>query len=181
VQAEPVIGGVGLALVGQAGNIFVRYIKEVAQHRDRIALLSFPEQCCNWNIKELAEQVKQGAFDRSDCMYGDSQVKSLVATARAIPVSESFAHAVQDMVPVAKRLAFNQFTGIFQCFADFFPAWHFADTDMSETVRQDKKIAREKRTMSPAQVQQHTVAAGYRNDLYSLNAGRRRRRPSCFV
>ena len=174
-QALPVVA-TWLAAVGQVGLLAVAHIKQIAQHGHRVALLAVAQQRCHRHAQKLAEQVKQGAFNRRDGMDGHAQIKSLVAATAAVPPGKCGAQAVENVVPVAQHLAFNQGAGVFQGVADFFATRHFTDAGAARTVGQDQQVAREKRAVRTAQVEQHAVMAGDWDDLHTGDVGRGGRR-----
>ncbi len=154
----------------------VRYIEEVTQHRHRLALLAVAQQGGHRYAEKLPEQIEQGAFNCRDRVDGDAQVEGLVATAGAVAVGKAGAHAVQDMVPVARRLADDEFAGVFQRLADFFAARHLADADVAQAVRQHEDVAGKEGGVGTAEVEQHAVMAGDRDDTQVGDARRRGRR-----
>ena len=170
-QAQPVVTGVGLAVVGQVGALAVGHIKQVAQHRDLAALLALAQQGRHGHVQVLSQQVQQRAFHGGDGMDGHAQVKGLQATATTVLVGKSHAQGVQNLVPVTHRLAQYQGLGVLQGQADFFAAGHFAHAGVAVAVGQDDQVAREKRAVSAAQVQQHPVMAGHRDDLHAGDGG----------
>ena len=105
-------------------------------------------------------------------MDGHAQVKSLVAATAAVAFGKGGAQAVENVVYVAQRLAFDEWAGVFQGVADFFTTRHFTHAGAARTVGQDKQVAGEKRAVRTAQVEQHAVMAGDRNDLHTGDAGR---------
>jgi hypothetical protein len=60
-------------------------------------------------------------------MDGHAQIKSLVAATAAVTTGKGGAQAVQNVVPVAQHLAFDERAGVFQGVADFFATRHFTD------------------------------------------------------
>ena len=100
-------------------------------------------------------------------MDGDPQVKSLVAASTAVAVREAGAKAVEYLLPVAQRLALDQLSGVNQSAADFLAARDFSHTGAARAVGQYQEVAGEKGAVSAAQVEQHTVVSGHRNDLQS--------------
>jgi hypothetical protein len=105
-------------------------------------------------------------------MDRDAKVKGLVAAAAAVAVGKPCAQGVQDLVPGADRLAFDQLTRVFQGVADFLAAGDFAHAGAAGAVGQYQQVAGEERGVGAAQVEQHAVLAGNRNHLHAGDAGR---------
>ena len=77
------------------------------------ALLAFTQQGGHGHVQVLAQQVKHGAFNGGNGMYGNAQVKCLQAAAAVIAGREGLAHVVQHLVPSAQCLPKHQGHGIF--------------------------------------------------------------------
>ena len=120
----------------------------------------------------LAQQVQQGAFDGGHGMDGHAKVKGLLAASAAVAVGKALAHGAQHRVVATNRLAFDERTRVFQGLADLLAAGHLAHAGASAGVGQHHQVAGEKRTVRAAQVEQHAVMPGHRNDLHALNQGR---------
>ncbi|KPY63971.1 hypothetical protein ALO94_201211 [Pseudomonas syringae pv. spinaceae] len=80
-EAEPVVVSLGFAAIGQVGLALIADIKQVAEHLDLIALLTFTEQGGNRHVQVLTEQIKQRGLQCGDCVNGDAQVEGLQASA----------------------------------------------------------------------------------------------------
>ena len=123
-------------------------------------------------MEKLSQQIEQGAFHSGDGMDGTAQIECLQATALAVAGSKGLAHAVEQGVPLSQRAADQQGARVFQGLADFFAARHFTDAGVATAVGQQNEIAGEKGCMGAAQVEQHAVAPGHRDDAHGADGGR---------
>ncbi len=57
--------------------------------------------------------------------------------------------------------------GVFQGLANALAARHFTDAGVAGVVLEDHDVAGEKRAVGAAQVEQHAVVAGHRNNLHA--------------
>ena len=79
----------------------VAQVKQIAQHRHAVALLPLAQQRCHWHTHQLPEQVQQRALECGECVYGDPQVKGLVAAPAAVAVRKAASDIAQYRVVVA--------------------------------------------------------------------------------
>ncbi len=107
-DTEPVVVGLGFAAVGQVGLALVADVKQVAEHLDLIALLTFTEQGGNRHVQVLAEQIKQRSLQCGYCVNGDTQVEGLQTSAARIAIGEGFARLVEDLLVRADAAADHQ-------------------------------------------------------------------------
>ena len=170
-QAQPVVAGIGFTPVRQVCALTIGDIKKIAQHCHLVALLPLTQQGCNGHVQVLPQQVQQRALNGGNGMYGHPQVKSLKTTTAAVTVCKSHAQSVQYIVPTTQSLSQHQRRGVFECEANFFAAGHLAHACVTVAVCQDDQIASKKWPMGTAQVEQHAVVAGHRNDLHAGDGG----------
>ena len=79
----------------------VAQVKQIAQHWHAVALLPLAQQRCHWHAHQLPEQVQQRALECGECVYGDPQVKGLVAAPAAVAVRKAASNIAQYRVVVA--------------------------------------------------------------------------------
>jgi hypothetical protein len=175
-KAQPVVVAVGGAGVRQVGPGLVADVEQVAEHLDRVALLAFAEQRRDRNAEVLAEQVEQRRFDGGDGVDRRAQVERLLAAAAAVAIGKARVHLLQQPLPGADRLADDDLARVFERLPDLLAARHLADAGAAGAVGGDQQVAREERAVRAAQVEQHAVAAGDRDDAQSRQRGGRRSR-----
>ena len=168
-QTEPVVTCFGVIQIGQVRPAPIPYIEQIPQHFYLPALLPLAQQCGYGNIQKLAQQIEQCGFESGDGMDGGAKVKSLVPAPARIAVCKLFAHRVEGVVPRTHGLAHDKRPGIFQRLPDALPARHFAHACLAGVVLQDHDIAREVRAMRAAQIEQHAVMPGHRDNLHGGN------------
>src|SRR5439155_22067750 len=100
-----------------------------------------------------------------------AQVKGLQSAPAGITLGERALHALEDAQVIADRLVHHKLAGVFERLADLLAARNFADPGATVAVGQDHQVAGEERPMRTAEVQQHAVAAGDRNDLKTSDHG----------
>jgi hypothetical protein len=96
----------------------------------------------------------------------------MVPAPAAVALCKALAHRAQQRVVSAYGLALDQRAGVFQGLADLLAARHLAHAGAAGRVAEDHQIARKKRPVRPAEVEQHAVVAGHRNDLHANDGGR---------
>ncbi|CAM7712099.1 hypothetical protein PHDIMM138B_24040 [Phytobacter diazotrophicus] len=114
----------------------------------------------------FAQQIEHGGFNGGNHVDGGAQVKSLQTPARGVAVSKGAAHLIEDIFVGAEGFADNQRRRVFQSLADFFAAGDFADAGVAGVVGDDNDVTGEERRMCTAQVHQHAVMPGDRDDLH---------------
>ena len=98
-------------------------------------------------------------------MDGYAQVEGLQAATTYIAIGERGARLLQDAQIIADRLTDQQSASVLDCLADFFAARHLTNAGMSRVVLEDHDVAGEERPVRPAEIEQHAVAPGNRNDV----------------
>ena len=99
-------------------------------------------------------------------MNRDARVICLHATAADIACAELCSHCVQHCVVLRNGAARDQGLCFLKSLPDRFAARHLARTRVTGAVLEQNQVARKKRPVRPAQVQQHAVAAGNGNDAH---------------
>jgi hypothetical protein len=112
----------------------------------------------------LPQQVQQRRLDRRDGVDRRAQVEGLQAAAAGVAVGELALHLGEDALLRAERLPDHERARVLQRLADLFAAGNLADARATGTVGQDQEIAREERAVRAAEVEQHAVASGDRDD-----------------
>ena len=100
-----------------------------------------------------------------------AQIVSLNSPSAGVSLRETPPHGIKHRTVVANRLADNESPRFLQGPSDFFASRNFTQSRVAGAVLQNDDIAREERTMGTAQVQQHAVLAGDRNDQHFGNNG----------
>ena len=113
---------------------------------------------------KLAEQIEQCTFDRRDGVNRRAQIEGLNSAPASIAVAETFTDGIENRVVAAKVLADDKGFCLFERLTDFFTAGNFADSGLAGGVFQDDNIAREERPVRAAQIEQHAVVSGNRDD-----------------
>ena len=91
----------------------------------------------------------------------------------ATPVTVSYTHldVYKRQVIASDRLPDHPIAATLQRLADAFATGHFATADVPGIVLEQHQVAGEKGGVGAAQVEQHAVMAGYRNDLHLDDSG----------
>jgi hypothetical protein len=113
----------------------------------------------------LAEQIQQRRFNGGDGVDRDPKIERLLAASGRVAIGELRANGGKNVVAGADGLTDDEVTGVFQRLPDFFAAGNFADAGMAGIVGEDDDVPGEERRMRAAQIEQHAVAPGDRNDL----------------
>jgi hypothetical protein len=90
----------------------------------------------------------------------------------AVAIGEPLVDHLQQPLPRADRLADDELARVFERAPDLLAARHLADAGAAGAVGDDQQVAREERAVRAAQVEQHAVAAGDRNDAQLGDRGR---------
>ena len=165
-HAEPVVVGVRFAAVGEVGFVLIADVKQVAKHLHFIALLAFTEQCRDWHVEVLTEQVEQCGFEAGDRVNSDAQVEGLQAAAAGIAVGKGLTDLIEHLLIRADRAADDQAACVFQRLANALATGYFTDTGVAGVILENDDVAGKKRPVGAAQIKQHAVVAGHRNDLH---------------
>ena len=136
-----------------------------------LALLAFAQQGAHGHVQVLAQQDQHRRLHGGHGMDGGAQIEGLQPAPAAVAVSKLLLHALQHALVRANRLADDQRARVFQRLADLFAAGHLAHAGVPGVVGEDQEVAREKRAVRTAQVQQHAVAAGDGDDAQLGDAG----------
>ena len=120
----------------------------------------------------LPQQVEQRRLHGGDGVDGGAQVKRLQPAPAAVAVGELPVHGLQHAQVVADRLAHDQRAGVLERLADLLAARHLAHAGATGAVGQDQEVAGEERPVRAAQVEQHGVAPGDRDDPQRGDDGR---------
>ncbi len=185
-QVVPILTGAGQ--IGQVGALAIAYIEEVGQHRHRVTLLAAAQQLGHRHLQVLAEQVEQRGLDRGDHVvqaqvdlvrlaqhgglgFGGHLVSGRLRGAGGI-AGNGIPQTVECAVVEADRLVDDQRPAALQRLADAFATRYFADAGVTGIVGKQHQVAGEVGGVCAAEVEQHAVVAGHRNDLHALDAGR---------
>ncbi len=90
----------------------------------------------------------------------------------AAVAGEHRAQAVEHPVVSAYRLADDQRAATLQCLTDTLATGYLTDTGVAGIVGEQHQVASEVGGVCAAEVEQHAVVAGHRDDLHALDAGR---------
>ena len=100
-------------------------------------------------------------------MDGGAQIEGLDTTAVAVEIGETRVHLVKDCVAGRERLADNEGLRVFHNAANLFSAGDLAHAGAACVVGEENQIACEKGAMRSAEVKQHGVVSGDRNNTHS--------------
>jgi hypothetical protein len=98
-------------------------------------------------------------------------VVRLEAPARGVPVAEAGRHRCQDVVRDTDGLPQHQGTRVLQGLTDALAARDLAHSLAASVVRQDHDVAREEGRVRTAEVEQHAVVPGDRDDAHLRDPG----------
>ena len=168
-QAHPVVFRIGSLQIGQVGLVAVADVEQIPEHLHRGPLLAFAQQRGNRHFQEFPQEIEQCRLQCRHGMDRDTQIKGLQAPPSGIPVRKTPAHRVEDIVVAADGLADDKGFRILQCFPDTLAPGNFTYSRIAGVVFEDDDVAREKRAVRTAQIEQHAVPPGNRNDLHPGN------------
>jgi hypothetical protein len=97
---------------------------------------------------------------------GRAQVEGLRAAAAGIAIREAFAHPTQNIVVHPDRATDDQRPRVLQRLTDARAAGNFAHASVAGIVLEDHDVAGEERPVRTAQVQEHAVMTGHRDDRH---------------
>jgi hypothetical protein len=120
----------------------------------------------------LPEQVEQRRFDRGDGVDRRPQIEGLQAAAAGIAIGEAALHLLQDRGMGAESLADHKRPGVLQRLPDLLAARHLADAGAPALSSSTSRLRVKNGPWAPAQVEQHAVATGNRNDTHRDHARR---------
>ena len=170
-KATPVVTLLGGTIV-EFGLVAIADEEQIAEKLHRGALLAFAEQRGDRHAEKLPEQIEQRGFDRGERVNHDAQVKGLKAAAAAVAVGKGLPYHVEHRVIGADRLADDQRPRVVQRLTNALAARHLAGAGAAGAVFQDDDVAREERTVRAAEIEQHAVFAGDRDDQHFGHDGR---------
>ncbi len=165
-QTIPVALLIRLALVRQWGKLTVADEEQVTQHLDFAALLPVAQQGGHVDTQVLAQQVEHCRFNTGHHVNGGAQVKGLQPAAARITVGKLITYRIQDIFVRAQGFTHHQRDRVFQGFADLLATRDLAHTGMAGVIFDNYDITGEERGMGAAQVHQHAVMTGNRDDLH---------------
>ena len=163
----PVALFIRLALISQRRRVAVTDKEQVAQHFDFAPLLAVAKQRSNVHAQMLAQQIQQRRFNPGHHVNGSAQIEGLQAAAAGIAVGKLVTHGAQHIFVLAQRFTHHQRRGVFQGLADLFAAGDFANARVPGVIFDDNDITGEVRRVRAAQVHQHAVMPGDRDNLHS--------------
>ena len=157
------------ALIRQISFTPIANVKQVAPHRDLIALLTRPQQLGHLHAEALAEQVEQRRFQRRHRI--DPQLKRPGAVAEGIEIRRlvTFVHLLHQPVHARHLLPFHLRYCRDQRLINGFTARRFADAGVTGAVGQHHDIAGEAGAVRAADVEQHAVVTRHRDHLHVGN------------
>ena len=166
-QPKPVVTGAGTArgvAIRQAGGASVADVEQIAEHGNRLALLAVAKQRRDGHAEVLAEQVEQGALEPGHGVDRGPQVEGLLPATADIAVGEAPLHFGQQLLLPTERLVREQAGRVDDHRRDGRAAGCLADAGAARSIADDDEVAGEERPVRAAQVEQHAVGTGDRND-----------------
>ena len=171
-QPQPILFRIRRADVRQIRFLPVADVKQISEHLDRTALLSFAEQRRQRHFQKLPQQIEQRALNRRDRVNGCSQIIRLNPAPARIAISEFFAHSIEHRIISADGFSDNERPRVLERLPDFFAARNFAKSGALRAVLQDDHIACEEWPVRATEVQQHAVMPSDGDDKH-FSDGRR--------
>ena len=165
-QAKPIVAGIGLAAIGKIGPGAVANEEEIAEDIDGGALTAFTQKIGDRDGEKLAEQIEQSRLDGGDGVDGGAQIEGLQTAALAVSIGETRLYLVEDGVMESERLADDERLRVFKHAVNLFSTGDLAYADVARVVGEENEIASEEWSVRAAEVEQHGVGSGNRNDAH---------------
>ena len=118
----------------------------------------------------MPHEVEQRSLNRGDSVYRGPQIEGLLAAPGGVAMGEAMTDAGKDLLIGADGLTDDFPTGLFQDLANSFSSGNLAGAGVACIVRYEYDIAGEKGCVGSAEVEQHAVAAGDRDNPHSGDA-----------
>ena len=157
--------------IRQIGFRAIANVEEITEHGHRVTLLAWPQQFADRHVERLAQQIKQCGFQRGHRI--NAQFESPRAFAKGIKVSGliAFVYLLNHIVHPGHFLTKHHRDGINQRLVDNLSARRFTDAGVAGVVSEDHDVAGKVRVMRAANIEEHTVMSGDRNDLHVRDYG----------
>ena len=170
-QPQPLVASARTFQVRQRGLLPVADVEEITEHRHRGALLTVPEERGDRHAEELAQQIEERAFQRRGRVDGRSLIEGLRAATCAVPVGEALANLRDDVPAGADGFADDQGPRVLEGLPDPLAPGDLSQAGVSGVVPQDDDVAREDRRVRSAQIEEHAVIPGDRDDEHLADDG----------
>ena len=170
-QVVPVVIARRGLQIGQIGFCAIANVEEIPEYGHRIALFAWPQQFANRHVERLAQQIEQGRFQRGYRVY--AQFEGPRAFAKCVKVSclIAFVYLLNHFIQPGHFLTEHHRDGINQRLVDHLTARGFTYAGVAGVIGKDHDIAGKVRVMRAANVEEHTVMSGNRNDLHVRDNG----------
>ncbi|MNP27296.1 hypothetical protein D3C76_1201950 [compost metagenome] len=165
-QVIPVVATRRTFQIGQIGFGAIAQVEEIAQHGDRIALFARAEQFAHRHVQRFAEQIQQRRFQRRHGIHPQFKCPGTFAKGIEIDRLVALVHALDHFIQPRHLLADHLRDGIHQGLVDHLAAGGFPDAGIPGVIGQHHDIAGKPGVMRAADVQQHAVLTGNRDNLH---------------